>query len=47
MAVYTLQNPYHGVNAHLNSWLQTPTTDTTVSLWQNFHAKHSRIWKNT
>ncbi len=28
------QNPYVGVDAHLNSWLQTPG----IGMWQSFHA---------
>jgi hypothetical protein len=34
------KNPYLGVNAHLNSLLQTPGTDEQPSLWQSFHAMH-------
>lgn len=34
------KNPYIGVNAHLNSLLQTPGTDEQPSLWQSFHTMH-------
>jgi len=40
MAVYTLQNPYHGVNAHLNSELQGAGDGD--SMWTSFH-HHSLI----
>lgn len=34
------ENPYPGVNAHLNSLLQTPGTRGQPSLWHSFHARH-------
>jgi hypothetical protein len=35
------QNPYQGINAHLNSELQTPgTEDTGLSIWPGFHSSH-------
>jgi hypothetical protein len=38
MPIQTLKNPYQGINAHLNSLLQTPGTDSSPSLWQSFHS---------
>jgi len=40
MAVYTLQNPYHGVNAHYNSYIQRPgggKDDNPPNQWVSFH----------
>lgn len=36
----SLKNPYQGVNAHLNSLLQTAGTDEQPSLWPGFHAAY-------
>jgi uncharacterized protein DUF4058 len=33
-------NPYPGVNAHLNSLLQTPDTFDEPSMWPSFHSRH-------
>ncbi len=33
-------NPYPGVNAHLNSWLQTPGTQDQPALFPTFHSRH-------
>lgn len=35
-----LKNPYPGINPHLNSMVQTPSTDEQPSLWTAFHAAH-------
>lgn len=35
MPIHTAQNLYHGVNAHLNSYLQN-----TAGEWESFHATH-------
>lgn len=40
MAEKTLKNPYKGVNAHLNSLLQTPGTEENPAKWHSFHANH-------
>ncbi len=34
------ENPYPGVNAHLNSLLQTPGTPEQPSMWPGFHLAH-------
>ncbi len=35
------QNPYRGINAHLNSTLQTPGSEETgPSIWPGFHSAH-------
>lgn len=34
------QNPYPGVHAHLNSWLQTPRTKEQPALFPAFHSRH-------
>jgi hypothetical protein len=34
------KNPYVGINAHLNSLLQTSDTDDQPSLWRAFHISH-------
>jgi hypothetical protein len=34
------ENPYPGINAHLNSSLQTPDTDDQPALWHSFHSEH-------
>jgi hypothetical protein len=33
-------NPYPGINAHLNSLLQTPGADDQPALWHTFHQSH-------
>ncbi|MDX2139099.1 MAG: DUF4058 family protein [Chloroflexota bacterium] len=33
-------NPYPGINAHVNSMLQTPGTPEQPALWHSFHAAH-------
>jgi hypothetical protein len=33
-------NPYPGVNAHLNSLLQSPEAAGDISLWRSFHSQH-------
>ncbi len=33
-------NPYPGINAHLNSLLQTPGTDDQPAVWPAFHSQH-------
>lgn len=40
MAAPSLKNPYRGINAHLNSMLQTPGTETSPAKWHSFHASH-------
>ena len=35
-----MRNPYKGINAHLNSLLQTIGDDSQLSLWSSFHASH-------
>ncbi len=35
-----MNNHYNGINAHLNSLLQTPGTPQKPSLWASFHSKH-------
>ncbi len=40
MPVERLKNPYKGVNAHLNSLLQTPGTEENPALWHSFHTNH-------
>jgi len=40
MAEKVLKNPYQGVNAHLNSLLQTPGTEENPAKWHSFHANH-------
>lgn len=37
----SLKNPYRGINAHLNSLLQTPGTETNPALWHTFHFNHT------
>lgn len=37
MAIQTSENPYQGVNAHLNSLLQTPGETDNPSMWRSFH----------
>jgi hypothetical protein len=39
MPTYTLQNPYHGINAHLHSIAQNPEDDGPT-LWTSFHTSH-------
>lgn len=34
------ENPYRGVNAHLNSMLQTPDTDEQTAIWPSFRSAH-------
>lgn len=34
------QNPYLGVDAHLNSLLQTPGVEDQIDIWPVFHAQH-------
>lgn len=34
------ENPYPGINAHLNSFLQTPDSKGDFPHWQNFHTQH-------
>lgn len=34
------ENPYPGVNAHLNSLLQTPGDDEQTAIWPSFHSQH-------
>jgi hypothetical protein len=34
------ENPYPGINAHLNSLLQTPGTDDQPAIWHTFHTQH-------
>jgi hypothetical protein len=33
-------NPYPGINAHVNSMLQTPGTPEQPALWHSFHSDH-------
>jgi hypothetical protein len=33
-------NPYPGINAHVNSRLQTPGTPEQPALWHSFHVYH-------
>jgi hypothetical protein len=40
MPIQLRENPYKGVNPHLQSWLQTPGTQSHPSPWQGFHANH-------
>jgi hypothetical protein len=40
MAVQSLKNVYRGINAHLNSLLQTPGTEASPALWHTFHTSH-------
>lgn len=35
-----MKNPYKGINAHLNSLLQSPADDSQPALWSSFHASH-------
>jgi hypothetical protein len=35
-----MRNPYPGINAHLNSLLQTPGTIEQPSMWPSFHSRH-------
>ena len=35
-----MKNPYKGINAHLNSMLQTEGDESQPSLWSSFHASH-------
>lgn len=35
-----MDNPFKGVNPHLNSELQTPGTNNDPALWASFHAHH-------
>lgn len=35
-----MKNPYKGINAHLNSLLQTVGDESQPSLWASFHASH-------
>jgi len=35
-----LTNPYRGINAHLNSLLQTSGTKASPSMWHTFHTSH-------
>ena len=35
-----MKNPYKGINAHLNSLLQTSATESQPALWSSFHASH-------
>jgi Protein of unknown function (DUF4058) len=35
-----MPNPYPGINAHLNSLLQTPGTIDQPSMWPGFHSYH-------
>lgn len=35
-----MNNPFPGINPHLNSLLQTPGTDEQPSLWFAFHSAH-------
>ena len=34
------ENPYQGINAHLNSMLQTPGNDQQTAIWPAFHGQH-------
>lgn len=34
------ENPYPGIDAHLNSLLQTPGTPDQPSIWPGFHSQH-------
>jgi Protein of unknown function (DUF4058) len=34
------ENPYPGINAHLNSLLQTPGTREQTAIWPSFHSNH-------
>jgi len=34
------QNPYQGINPHLNSLLQTSGTTDQPAMWSTFHARH-------
>ncbi len=34
------ENPYPGINAHLNSLLQTPGTRDQTAIWPSFHSNH-------
>ncbi len=40
MSAQILTNPYRGINAHLNSFLQTPGSETRTAKWHSFHASH-------
>jgi hypothetical protein len=40
MAIYSRRNQYVGVNAHLQSMLQTPGTANDYSLWPSFHQQY-------
>lgn len=40
MPIQLRANPYQGVNPHLQSWLQTPGTQSAASAWPGFHANH-------
>lgn len=33
-------NPYPGINAHVNSMLQTPGTPEQLAMWHSFHSNH-------
>ena len=35
-----MKNPYQGINAHLNSLLQTSDDGSQPALWSSFHASH-------
>jgi len=34
------ENPYPGINAHLNSLLQTPGSLAQTAIWPSFHSQH-------
>src|SRR5258705_2775633 len=40
MVLRVVHNPYPGINAHLNSLLQTPGTIEQPALWHTFHTRH-------
>lgn len=40
MSIQLRENPYKGVNPHLQSLLQTPGTQRQPSIWPAFHAGH-------
>ncbi|HVU13574.1 MAG TPA: DUF4058 family protein [Phototrophicaceae bacterium] len=40
MSAQIFTNPYRGINAHLNSLLQTSGTKASPSLWHSFHTSH-------
>lgn len=40
MPVRSLKNPYQGIDAHLNSLLQTSGTDSSPAIWHTFHTSH-------